>query len=72
MVLHYSVGQQITPLFDFIDANAADYAQQNREQGMLHTGSRPACGARTGTLDVAPIAIYCRDAAFTDSGHRGN
>jgi hypothetical protein len=33
MVLHYDVGQQITPHFDFIDANAADYAQQIREQG---------------------------------------
>ena len=33
MVLHYAVGQQITPHFDFIDANAPDYAQQIREQG---------------------------------------
>jgi hypothetical protein len=33
MVLHYSVGQQITPHFDFIDANAADYAAQIAEQG---------------------------------------
>jgi hypothetical protein len=33
MVLHYEVGQQITPHFDFIDANAADYAQQISEQG---------------------------------------
>lgn len=33
MVLHYDVGQQITPHFDFIDAQAADYAQQIREQG---------------------------------------
>jgi hypothetical protein len=33
MVLHYSVGQQITPHFDFIDAQAADYAEQIREQG---------------------------------------
>jgi hypothetical protein len=33
MILHYDVGQQITPHFDFIDANAADYAQQIREQG---------------------------------------
>lgn len=33
MVLHYSVGQQITPHFDFIDAQAADYAQQIRELG---------------------------------------
>ena len=33
MVLHYDVGQQITPHFDFIDANAADYAEQIREHG---------------------------------------
>jgi hypothetical protein len=33
MVLHYLVGQQITPHFDFIDAQAADYAQQISEQG---------------------------------------
>ncbi len=33
MVLHYSIGQQITPHFDFIDANASDYALQIREQG---------------------------------------
>jgi hypothetical protein len=33
MVLHYEVGQQITPHFDFIDANAPDYEQQLREQG---------------------------------------
>ncbi|MEJ1964922.1 MAG: 2OG-Fe(II) oxygenase [Gammaproteobacteria bacterium] len=33
MVLHYEVGQQITPHFDFIDANASDYEQQIREQG---------------------------------------
>jgi prolyl 4-hydroxylase len=33
MVLHYEVGQQITPHFDFIDVNAPDYAQQIREQG---------------------------------------
>jgi prolyl 4-hydroxylase len=33
MVLHYDVGQQITPHFDFIDMNAPDYAQQIREQG---------------------------------------
>lgn len=33
MVLHYAVGQQITPHFDFIDANASDYAAQIREQG---------------------------------------
>jgi prolyl 4-hydroxylase len=33
MVLHYAVGQQITPHFDFIDAKAADYAEQIRELG---------------------------------------
>jgi len=33
MVLHYDVGQQITPHFDFIDVNAPDYEQQIREQG---------------------------------------
>jgi len=33
MILHYEVGQQITPHFDFIDANAPDYAEQIREQG---------------------------------------
>jgi prolyl 4-hydroxylase len=33
MVLHYNVGQQITPHFDFIDVNAPDYEQQIREQG---------------------------------------
>jgi prolyl 4-hydroxylase len=33
MILHYDVGQQITPHFDFIDANARDYAQQIQEQG---------------------------------------
>lgn len=33
MVLHYEVGQQITPHFDFIDANASDYAAQIRDQG---------------------------------------
>jgi TPR repeat protein len=33
MVLHYDAGQQITPHFDFIDAQAADYAEQIREQG---------------------------------------
>jgi len=33
MVLHYEAGQQITPHFDFIDANAPDYEQQIREQG---------------------------------------
>jgi prolyl 4-hydroxylase len=33
MVLNYQVGQQITPHFDFIDAQARDYAEQIREQG---------------------------------------
>ncbi len=33
MVLHYDVGEQITPHFDFIDQNAVDYEQQIREQG---------------------------------------
>jgi prolyl 4-hydroxylase len=33
MVLNYQVGQQITPHFDFIDAQAADYAAQIREHG---------------------------------------
>jgi hypothetical protein len=33
MVLHYDVGEQITPHFDFIDMNAPDYDQQIREQG---------------------------------------
>ena len=33
MVLHYDVGQQITPHFDFIDVNAPDHEQQIREQG---------------------------------------
>lgn len=33
MVLHYDVGQQITPHFDFIDANAPDYERQITEQG---------------------------------------
>ena len=33
MVLHYAVGQQITPHFDFIDAQAADYAEQIHEMG---------------------------------------
>jgi hypothetical protein len=33
MILHYDVGQQITPHFDFIDVNAPDYEQQIREQG---------------------------------------
>ena len=33
MVLHYRVGQQIRPHFDFIDTAAPDYEQQIREQG---------------------------------------
>ncbi len=33
MILHYDVGQEITPHFDFIDAQAADYAQQIQELG---------------------------------------
>lgn len=33
MVLHYNVGEQIKPHFDFIDMNAVDYEQQIREQG---------------------------------------
>jgi hypothetical protein len=33
MVLHYTVGQQIRPHFDFIDTGAPDYEQQIREQG---------------------------------------
>ncbi len=33
MILHYGVGQQITPHFDFIDAQAADYEHQIREHG---------------------------------------
>lgn len=33
MVLNYQVGQEIRPHFDFIDAQAADYEQQIREQG---------------------------------------
>jgi prolyl 4-hydroxylase len=32
-ILHYEIGQQITPHFDFIDSNAADYAQQIQELG---------------------------------------
>ena len=32
-ILHYSVGEQITPHFDFIDAKARDYAQQIQELG---------------------------------------
>lgn len=33
MTLHYAVGQRITPHFDFIDARAADYAQQIEATG---------------------------------------
>jgi hypothetical protein len=33
LVLHYDVGEQITPHFDFIDVHAPDYEQQIREQG---------------------------------------
>lgn len=33
MVLHYAVGEEIKPHFDFIDAKAIDYVQQIREQG---------------------------------------
>jgi prolyl 4-hydroxylase len=33
MVLHYAVGQQIRPHFDFIDNSAQDYARQIEEQG---------------------------------------
>jgi prolyl 4-hydroxylase len=33
MVLHYDVGQQITPHFDFIDANALDYSAQIQQHG---------------------------------------
>jgi prolyl 4-hydroxylase len=32
-ILHYNVGEQITPHFDFIDANAQDYAQQIEQMG---------------------------------------
>ncbi len=32
-ILHYNVGEQITPHFDFIDAKARDYAQQIEEKG---------------------------------------
>jgi len=32
-ILHYSVGEQITPHFDFIDGKARDYAQQIEEMG---------------------------------------
>ena len=42
MVLHYEVGQQITPHFDFIDANAADYAGGETtfpELGIVHRGT---------------------------------
>lgn len=33
MILHYALGQQITPHFDFIDAQASDYEEQIRQQG---------------------------------------
>ncbi len=33
MLLHYDVGQEIQPHFDFIDAQAGDYAQQLAELG---------------------------------------
>jgi prolyl 4-hydroxylase len=33
MVLHYDVGEQITPHYDYIDVNAPDYEQQILEQG---------------------------------------
>ena len=32
-ILHYDVGEQITPHFDFIDANASDYAGQIASMG---------------------------------------
>jgi hypothetical protein len=32
-ILHYNVGEQITPHFDFIDAKARDYAQQIEQMG---------------------------------------
>jgi hypothetical protein len=32
-ILHYDVGEQITPHFDFIDARAGDYARQIGEMG---------------------------------------
>ncbi len=32
-ILHYEPGQQITPHFDFIDAQAHDYSEQIRERG---------------------------------------
>ncbi len=32
-ILHYNVGEQITPHFDFIDAKARDYAQQIEAMG---------------------------------------
>jgi prolyl 4-hydroxylase len=32
-ILHYEVGEQITPHFDFIDAKAHDYARQIEEMG---------------------------------------
>ena len=33
MVLHYSPGEQIKPHFDFIDSQAADYAEQIKSLG---------------------------------------
>lgn len=42
MVLHDSIGQQITPHFDFIDAQA-DLSPDRR---MLHTGSPPTAGEK--------------------------
>jgi hypothetical protein len=35
-VLHYDVGEQITPHFDFIDPRLPDYEQQVRVQGQRH------------------------------------
>jgi prolyl 4-hydroxylase len=35
-VLHYDVGEQITPHFDFIDPRLPDYEQQVRIQGQRH------------------------------------
>jgi prolyl 4-hydroxylase len=32
-ILHYNVGEQITPHFDFIDSKASDYAQQIEQMG---------------------------------------
>lgn len=33
MILHYDIGEQITPHYDYIDVNAPDYELQIREQG---------------------------------------